>query len=145
MEKNRNAIRTNYFNLAGQPFIMPIALLALIGAFALAACKDSAAPRAWPARTIEMSCFVSAGGGTDTVDRTLAAALEPHLGVKVNVVNRTGGNGAIALNHVWSKPKDGYTWGGFSETIHPAPVMGAHHTTAKDWHWFMAAGAPDVG
>lgn len=98
----------------------------------------------WPSQPIEISCFVSAGGGTDTVDRVIASVMKEHLGVPINVVNRTGGNGGVALNYVWSKPKTGYYWGGFSETIHPAPVMGAHQTTADDWHWFMVAGAPDV-
>lgn len=110
----------------------------------LCSCSKPDSPESWPTRPIEISCFASAGGGTDMVDRSLAAAMSPHLGVTVNVVNRSGGNGGIALNHVWSRPKDGYSWGGFSESIHPAVVMGAHHTTAKDWHWFMAAGAPDV-
>lgn len=119
---------------------LPVALAAAV----FCSCTPPDTPESWPARPIEISCFASAGGGTDTVDRSLAAAMSPHLGVTVNVVNRSGGNGGIALNHVWSRPRDGYAWGGFSETIHPAPVMGAHDSTAKDWHWFMAAGAPDV-
>lgn len=115
-----------------------------LGAVLLCSCAQRDTPESWPTRPIEISCFASAGGGTDLIDRSLAAAMSPHLGTTINVVNRSGGNGGIALNHVWSRPRDGYTWGGFSESIHPAPIMGAHHTTAKDWHWFMAAGAPDV-
>ncbi|OPZ20921.1 MAG: Tripartite tricarboxylate transporter family receptor [candidate division BRC1 bacterium ADurb.BinA364] len=113
-------------------------------AASLAGCKQTVSDAAWPSRPIEISCFAAAGGGTDLIDRALAGAMGQILGASINVVNRTGGNGGVALNYVWSNPRDGYTWGGFSESIHPAPVMGAHHTTAKDWHWFMAAGAPDV-
>ena len=30
----------------------------------------------WPARPIEISCFASAGGGTDTTDRAIAKAMD---------------------------------------------------------------------
>jgi tripartite-type tricarboxylate transporter receptor subunit TctC len=98
----------------------------------------------WPKRPIEVSCFAGAGGGTDTTDRAIAKAMEPYLGVNINVVNRTGGAGGVAMNAVWSKPHDGYSWGGFSESILPAPVMGGHHTSAKDWIYYMVGGAPGV-
>jgi tripartite-type tricarboxylate transporter receptor subunit TctC len=98
----------------------------------------------WPTRPIEISCFASAGGGTDTTDRAIAKAMEPFLGVTINVVNRTGGAGGVAMNAVWSQPHNGYYWGGFSESILPAPVMGGHHTSAKDWIYYMVGGAPGV-
>jgi tripartite-type tricarboxylate transporter receptor subunit TctC len=109
-------------------------------------CKGSRqrAERSWPRRPIQISCFADAGGGTDTVCRAIAAAMEPHLGAKINVTNRTGGAGGIALHYVWSRERDGYNWGGFSETILPASVMGGHHTTARDWTYYMVAGAPGV-
>jgi tripartite-type tricarboxylate transporter receptor subunit TctC len=98
----------------------------------------------WPSRPIEISCFAGAGGGTDTTDRAIAKAMEPYLGVTINVVNRTGGAGGVAMNAVWSQPHDGYYWGGFSESILPAGVMGGHHTSAKDWVYYMVGGAPGV-
>jgi len=98
----------------------------------------------WPTRPIEISCFAAAGGGTDLVDRTIAKAMEPFLKTRINVVNRLGGGGGVVLDYVWSRPHDGYNWGGFSESIIPAPVMGAHTTSAKDWIYFMVAGAPGV-
>lgn len=115
----------------------------------LAACSPTDSNKAdagkldnWPQQTIQIACFSSAGGGTDTVNRLIARAMEPELGVKINVVNRTGARGGAALNFVWQKPRDGYNWGGFSESILPAPVMGIHDTTSKDWTYFMVAGAP---
>lgn len=98
----------------------------------------------WPTRPIEISCFAGSGGGTDTTDRAIAKAMEPYLGVTINVVNRTGGAGGIAMNAVWTKPHDGHYWGGFSESIIPAPVMGGHHTSAKDWIYYMVGGAPGL-
>jgi tripartite-type tricarboxylate transporter receptor subunit TctC len=111
-------------------FILTIALSLFLGSGIVLA-KD------FPTRPIEISCFASAGGGTDTTDRAIAKAMERYLGITINVVNRTGGAGGVALNAVWSKPHDGHYWGGFSESILPAPVMGGHHTSAKDWVYYM--------
>ena len=98
----------------------------------------------WPQQPIQIACFSSAGGGTDTVSRLIASAMEPELGVKINVINRTGARGGAALNYVWRQKRDGYHWGGFSESIIPAPVMGVHTTSSRDWTYFMVAGAPGV-
>ncbi len=99
----------------------------------------------WPTRPIQITCFAAPGGGTDTVDRTIARAMEPLLGVKINVVNKRGARGGEAIRDVWSRKHDGYRWGGFSETILPTPVMNVHvDTTSKDWVYFMVAGAPGV-
>lgn len=96
----------------------------------------------WPTRPIEDSVWSSAGGATDLVNRLMAKALEPHLGVKVNVVNRTGGGGAVAMNYVWSQPHNGNYWLGASEGMQTVAVMGFHPTKTKDWRWYMVAGAP---
>lgn len=98
----------------------------------------------WPERPITISCFAAAGGGTDLVSRLAAKELGEELGVKINVVNRTGGRGAAAINHVSQSKRDGYQWGGFSESVLPAPVLGITDSTADDWAFFMVAGAPGV-
>ncbi len=49
----------------------------------------------YPKRPIMLICPWGAGGGTDAVSRILATLLKKELGVPVNVVNRTGGGGAI--------------------------------------------------
>ncbi len=98
----------------------------------------------WPDRPIEISCFAGAGGGTDTSNRAIAKAMEPFLDAKINVVNRTGGQGGVSLSYVWEKPHDGYVWSGVSEGFLTLCVFGAHPTTAKDYYFFMVGGAPDV-
>lgn len=112
-----------------------------VGALAFISAAQSAD---WPDRPVEISCFASAGGGTDTVDRAIARAMEPFLGTKINVVNRTGGQGGVALSYAWEKPHDGYTWTGVSEGFLTLCVHGAHPTTTKDYNFFMVGGAPDV-
>lgn len=54
------------------------------------------------------------------------------------------GGGAVAMNHVWSRPRDGYNWLGASEQMQVVATMGFHTTSTKDWRWYMVAGAPGV-
>lgn len=65
----------------------------------------------WPERPITLIVPWGAGGGTDTVARTLAAVMEENLGQPVNVVNRTGGSGVIGHAALASAEPDGYTIG----------------------------------
>jgi len=125
-------------------FAVPVvAVLVAFGGCSHKEDKDRS-PVAWPKRAIQVSCFAAAGGGTDMVNRAIGAAMEGDLGVRVNVINRVGGRGGVAMDYVWSRGHDGHHWGGFSETILPAAVMGGHNTTAKDWTYFLVAGAPGV-
>jgi len=71
----------------------------------------SAAQAAWPERPITMIVPWGAGGGTDTVARTLAAAMEKNLGQPVNVINKTGGSGLIGHAAMANAKPDGYTIG----------------------------------
>lgn len=123
-----------------------LSLVVLALAAILVACsgENRTTKASWPTRPIQITCFAAPGGGTDTVDRTIAQVMEPLLGVKINVVNKKGARGGTAMRDVWSRKHDGYRWGGFSESILTAPVMGGHDTTAKDWTYFMVAGAPGV-
>ena len=49
----------------------------------------------FPSRPMTIICPWGAGGGTDAVARMLAVLMEKDLGQPVNVVNRTGGSGAV--------------------------------------------------
>ena len=98
----------------------------------------------WPKKPITISCFAAAGGGTDAVSRILAKGMAEELGAKINVVNRAGGRGGAAINYVAVRERDGYNWGGFSESVLTASVLGITESTAQDWTFFMLAGAPGV-
>ena len=63
-------------------------------AAALSLC-GAALAQSFPTRPITMIVPWGAGGGTDATARIVAALLEKEMGQPVNVVNRTGGNGAI--------------------------------------------------
>lgn len=114
----------------------------LVAAACLAAVALPAAGQPYPSRVIEDSVWAAAGGGTDTVNRLIAKAMEKELGGSIIVSNRTGGGGSVAMNYVWTKPHDGYSWLGASEQMQSVATMGFHNTRTKDWHWYMVAGAP---
>ena len=68
----------------------PLTLLMLLALSLHVGCSGE---ERFPDRPIMLICPWSAGGGTDTVSRKVAAMLEQELGVPVNVVNATGGSG----------------------------------------------------
>ncbi len=75
--------------------------------------EETAAPEiSWPERTLEIICPYSPGGGSDTMARSLATALENtgKLGQSVIVTNMTGGNGVIGNSYVANKPDDNYVF-----------------------------------
>lgn len=115
-----------------------------LACLAALAALPAAAQQAYPSRVVEIAVWSAAGGGTDTVNRLIAKALEKELGGSVIVSNRTGGGGAVAMNYVWSKPHDGYNILGASEAMQNTAVMGFHPTLTKDWRWYMVGGAPAV-
>ncbi len=49
----------------------------------------------YPTKPITIICPWAAGGGTDRTARFIAEQLSKKLGVPVNVVNKTGGSGAV--------------------------------------------------
>lgn len=117
-----------------------LAVLALSAAFA----APAVAQQDYPSRPIEISVWASAGGGTDTVNRLIAKAMEKDLGGSIIVSNRTGGGGAVAMNYIWGKPRDGYQLLGASEAMQNTAVMDFHPSLTKDWRWYMVGGAQAV-
>lgn len=63
----------------------------------------------YPSRDLQGIIMWGAGGGTDGMSRALTPNVEPHLGNDIVLVNKPGGTGAIATQHVYTKRSDGYT------------------------------------
>ncbi len=77
----------------------------------------------YPARPITLIVPWSPGGSTDLTARALAPVLERDLKVPVQVVNRTGGGGAIGHGAIARAKPDGYTIGIITlEVVLPAWV-----------------------
>lgn len=99
----------------------------------------------YPSRDITDVVVWAAGGGTDTINRLLMAEMQPHLGVRTNVVNRTGGvGGSAGMSHVFSQPADGYTLAGISESNVTAGVQGGWDKRFNVWQPFIFGGSPDL-
>lgn len=80
--------------------------LAVALAFSMLGC---AGRRPFPEAPILIVCPWAAGGGTDRVARQLAVLLEQDLGVPVNVVNATGGDGVTGHSRGALARPDGHT------------------------------------
>ena len=62
----------------------------------------------WPEKPITLVIQYGAGGGTDTIIRALAAALEKQFTVGLRAVNQPGAGGALAAENVLGRRPDGY-------------------------------------
>lgn len=99
----------------------------------------------YPERTITNILVWAAGGGTDTCNRVVMAEMSKILGVNINVVNTTGGvGGSVGMNAAYSKPADGYTLCGLSESCVTAGVQGGFDKRMNVWEYFIIGGSPDV-
>jgi tripartite-type tricarboxylate transporter receptor subunit TctC len=63
----------------------------------------------YPSKTIEVVTHAGAGGGTDVNSRMMMLRARRELKTDMVVVNKRGGNGALAMSYFKSRPADGYT------------------------------------
>ncbi len=87
----------------------------------------------FPNRPMSMICPYGAGGGTDAVARMVAVLMEQDLGQPVNVVNRTGGGGAVGFTAGATAAPDGYTMTLASGDITMLHWMGTAQVAYKDF------------
>lgn len=112
---------------------------------ATALVMGQAAAQDYPTRDITNVVVWSAGGGTDTANRLIMAAMQEHLPVRVNVTNRTGGvGGSVGMSYVFEQPGDGYTLAGISESVVTAGVQGGWEQRMDVWYPFIVGGSPDL-
>ena len=76
--------------------------------FVVTGLNPAMAAKKFPKKPITIICPWSAGGGTDRTARFIADKLHAVLGVPVNVVNKTGGAGAVGFNAGANAKPDGY-------------------------------------
>ena len=89
----------------------------------------------YPNRVVRIVLPQPAGGGTDTVARTLASRLSEMWGQQVIVDNRAGANGIIGTEAVVKSKPDGYTLlYGFTSmlTINPSVYKALPYETLRD-------------
>lgn len=81
----------------------------MLGAAALALCAATAAHAQFPTKPVTLVVPFAAGGPTDTVARTIAAAMQKELKQTVVVENVAGAGGTLAPEKVSKAANDGYT------------------------------------
>src|SRR3712207_3686544 len=91
---------------------------------------------AFPDRPVQIIVPWAAGGGVDTVIRIFADGFEKELGVPVNVVNRTGGNGLTGHTHIAVAAPDGYTLGAASPEIAFYKTLGTGDISPESFDLF---------
>ena len=105
-----------------------------VGLLTLALLLPSWAPAAnFPERDITLVCPWAAGGGTDTLARTLVKNAKKYFGVNINVVNKVGGTGAIGMNSVATARPDGYTVGVITFNLSTYRMIGLAELSYKDF------------
>ena len=110
--------------------VLSLVILGLVFAGAESEAADGAA---YPDRPITIIVPWGAGGGTDTITRIFAASFEEEMGVPINVVNRTGGNGVVGHEAIRSADPDGYTIGVATSEITYFQSMGLADITPADF------------
>src|SRR5215510_15191593 len=97
-------------------------------------------PSAWaqgfkPTRPVEVVVHTGPGGGSDVLARAVANMMEKEklLPVRMQVVNKTGGGGAVAAAYLAEKKGDPNTIGFFTGVWLTGPLTSAEaNVTLKD-------------
>jgi putative tricarboxylic transport membrane protein len=99
--------------------IMALAIGALVGAAPAHAFK--------PTRTVEVVVHTGPGGGSDLLARAVATMIEKEklLPVRMQVVNKTGGGGAVAAAYLAEKAGEQHTIGFFTGVWLTGPLTSA--------------------
>ena len=122
-------------------------LLAVVMVFGLAACgskksgDDSGKEEKsnYPEKQITLICPLAAGGGSDTISRLFAAAMEKELGVSVVVENKPGAGAGVGLEAIASSNPDGYTIGYIPAEVTTVEAMGNATVTPEDFEYICTA------
>ena len=91
-----------------------LALALLAG---LCACSLAQAQGAWPSKPIRMIVPLAAGSAVDNAARIVAQKMGQNLGQSIVIDNKPGAAGLIGAGEVAKAAPDGYTLGGFNDSI----------------------------
>lgn len=99
---------------------------AFVAVLALAASALPAGAQGFkPTRPVEFVVHTGPGGGGDVLARGIAAAMEKEklIPVRMQVANKSGGNGAVAMAYLAEKKGDSHTIGVFTGLWYTNPIM----------------------
>ena len=120
------------FKQSGLQFFTKTMAIVLVG-LAMVAGITERVHAEYPERPVTIIVPWGAGGGTDTIIRIFAVGFEKEMGVPINVVNRTGGNGVVGHAAIASAKPDGYTLGAGTSEITYFKTMGMADITPANF------------
>jgi len=109
------------------------AFLMVLFALLVALLVSNSFAQKFPAKDITLIVPWAAGGGTDTIGRALVKNARSYFGVNVNVVNKTGGMGAVGMGAVATAVPDGYTVGLITFQLSTYRMMGLADLSYRDY------------
>ena len=89
--------------------------------------------KSFPSKPLTIICPWSAGGGTDRTARFMAEMLSKELGQPVNVVNKTGGAGAVGHSFGANAAPDGYTITNLTFEVNTLKYLGYSDVTPESY------------
>ncbi len=89
----------------------------LVGLFAAPVQAQSQTQTPYPNRPIKLIVPLAAGSAVDNAARIVAQKMSQGLGQNIIIENQAGASGLIGADHVAKAAPDGYTLGGFNDSI----------------------------
>jgi tripartite-type tricarboxylate transporter receptor subunit TctC len=113
--------------------MIPRVVSIVVSLLALTWAWTAPAGAAFPDRDITLVVPWAAGGGTDTLARTLVKNGQKYFGVNINVLNRVGGNGVVGMDSVAKAKPDGYTVGVITFHLSAYRLIGLSDLSYRDF------------
>lgn len=144
LERYRVILRTGTSVQDGFPWMRPVLAWSILLGLVAVSCEPAEVGR-FPRRDLRNVVVWAAGGGTDICNRIISAEMGKILGVNINVISKPGGvGGSVGMSEVYSRPHDGYTLCGLSESCVTAAVQGGWEQRMDVWDFFIVGGSPDL-
>jgi len=89
----------------------------LLSAVALLATSNAVAQTAYPVRPIKMIVPLAAASAVDVAARIVTQKMADNMGQQIVILNQPGASGLIGAEQVAKAEPDGYTIGGFNDSI----------------------------
>jgi len=93
------------------------AFFRMLGAFALCTTLNASAQTGYPNRPIHMIVPLAAASAVDNAARIVAQRMSMNMGQQIVIENMPGASGLIGAERVAKSAPDGYTIGGFNDSI----------------------------
>lgn len=113
--------------------IVVLVAMVMMSGMVFAAGQQGGGSSNFPEKDLTLIVPWSAGGGTDTIARALVKNAKDYIGVNVNVVNKTGGQGVVGMGAVTTARADGYTAGLITFGLSTYKLMGLSDLTFRDF------------